>query len=133
MNMNKFFMIAIAATVLSLSVSSHQAEAGRRWHGGPGGTTVADRWAARRAAQVPWHGQYYSPQWGRPVAVVLPPTVKTHTTWSWGVAGTRVTPVYHQFGRAYPGKAQGRMRLRPTPAWPSNTGQLGYYPIRGPW
>lgn len=98
-------------------------------HGGK-----ADRWAKANAAGVPWDGGYYDVMWGEPVALVVPPTAELQTHYNWGVAQTSVTPIYHQFQRAYPGPyvAGGRGFL-PAPAWPHSTDQLGVYYVRGPW
>jgi len=83
-----------------------------------------------------WHGHHYHTEWGRPVAMVVPPTAGRQTKWSWGVANTTSTPIYHQYGRQYPGAgphlAPGS-GFRPTPYWPSHTDQFGVYYVRGPW
>ena len=96
----------------------------------------ADWIAAQRAAAKSWHAGYYHTQWGGPVALMVPPTVRTHTRWGWGVAQTSVEPLYHQFRRPYPGPvgaAGPASPLLPTPRWPSHTDQFGVYPVRGPW
>lgn len=93
-----------------------------------------DRQAARRAAVTAWHGSYQNTQYGRPTAVVVPPTAHMQSSYSWGVAQTRMTPIYHQFGRGYPGHAApAGLPFQPTPRWPSHTDQFGYYYVRGPW
>ncbi|MEJ5340807.1 MAG: hypothetical protein WHT09_04490 [Thermogutta sp.] len=90
--------------------------------------------AARRAMCTPWYGDYYNGAWGAPVAVVVPPTAEFQTHWGWGVGNMRVTTIDHQFTRNWPGPAMGgAVPLRPTPAWPQDTDQFGYYYIRGPW
>jgi hypothetical protein len=99
----------------------------------------ADWIAQQRAAQLSWHAGYYHTEWGTPVALMVAPTVRTHTRWSWGVAQTNVMPLYHQFERPYPGPVMGAeyggpaSPLLPTPRWPSHTDQFGVYYIRGPW
>lgn len=99
-----------------------------------GDWTRADRQAARRAAVTTWHGQYANTQYGRPTAVVVPPTANMQSSYSWGVAQSRMNPVYHQYGRAYPGQAApAGLPFSPTPRWPSHTNQSGYYYARGPW
>lgn len=99
-----------------------------------GETTHADRTAYRRAAITPWHGDYYHYQYGRPVALVVPPTAHMQSSYSWGVAQTRMMPIYHQFGRGYYGEYElGGGMFAPTPRWPSSTDQFGVYPVRGPW
>jgi hypothetical protein len=87
------------------------------------------------AAQRPWHGPYAYTQWGTPVALVVPPNSKMHTSWSWGVSQSEMIPIYHQFHRDYPGGLAlgGGAQINPTPYWPSHTDQFGVYPVRGPW
>lgn len=101
------------------------------------GMTHHDVWAAYMASRTPWHGQYYHTNWNRPVALVVPPIANNHTSWGWGVNGTRVMPIYPQFHRRFPGAAYGGYasggRLYPTPNWPSDTEQFGVYYVRGPW
>lgn len=82
----------------------------------------------------PWHGGYYAQQYGQPTALVVPPTVRTRQTLSWGVSQNLMYPVEHQFGRSAnsPGAAVPG-QFRPTPIWPSHTDQFGYYYVRGPW
>ena len=94
----------------------------------------ADRIGRYYAAQRPWHGPYAYTPWGMPVAMVVPPTSKMHTSWSWGVAQSEMIPIYHQFHRDYPGPGfGGPLDIYPTPYWPSHTDQFGVYPVRGPW
>lgn len=97
------------------------------------GAPFGNRMARNRAQMVPWHGNYYHTMWGQPVALVVPPTSGTQTHYSWGVANTDVTPIYHQFSRSYPGPYGGGYGFRPTPRWPSHTMQFGVYYVRGPW
>lgn len=87
------------------------------------------------AAQRPWHGPYAYTPWGMPVALVVPPTSKFHTSLSWGVSQSEMVPIYHQFHRDYPGVMAigGGTPIYSTPYWPSHTDQLGVYPVRGPW
>ncbi len=99
-----------------------------------GTAQYAHYWNQWHAQQAPWHGNYYHTQWGRPLALVVPPTAAFQTNWSWGVGRTTVTPIYHQFARPYPGEMSGAAgTLRATPLWPSNTSQFGVYYVRGPW
>jgi hypothetical protein len=95
--------------------------------------TLKSRASYRQSQTYPWHGQYYDVAWGVPVAVVVPPTAEAQTHLGWGVGATRVTPIQHQFQRAYPGPGGGGGPFLPPPAWPSSTDQLGDYYIRGPW
>ena len=76
---------------------------------------------------------YYDPAWGQPLALVVPPTAEMQTQYGWGVGATRVTPIYHQFHRAYSGPDVGQGGFLPTPMWPSDTLQFGVYYVRGPW
>ncbi|MCS7305960.1 MAG: hypothetical protein NZ602_12745 [Thermoguttaceae bacterium] len=96
--------------------------------------TLMGAWAQRRAQTISWHDYYYDPAWGMPVAVVVPPRAKAQTQWGWGVGNTRVIGIPHQFQPGYP--APGifdRSLFQPTPPWPNDTTQFGYYYIRGPW
>jgi hypothetical protein len=119
--------------ILSIAVAlfagwTHEAQAG---HG-----TLKGRVSYRQSQTYPWHGGYYDTAWGTPVALVVPPTAEAQTHLGWGVGATRVTPIQHQFQRAYPGAGVGgytRSGFRPTPPWPSSTDQFGDYYIRGPW
>jgi hypothetical protein len=100
---------------------------------------VGNDWSNRKAQwfamQYPWHAQYAHWRYGQPVALVVPPTANAQTSWSWGVGSARMTPLYHQYGRPYPGDGGGRdmCPFYPTPHWPSSTDQFGVYYIRGPW
>jgi hypothetical protein len=90
--------------------------------------------AAHRSERSSWHQPYYHTAWGRPLALVVPPTARTETSWGWGVAQSSVTPIYQQFKRPYPGgESSDYGSLLGTPPWPSHTNQFGVYYIRGPW
>jgi hypothetical protein len=97
------------------------------------GTPLNNWLARRRARQYPWHGYYYHTGWGQPVAQVVPPTAPLQTHWSWGVAQTSVTPIWHQFRHGWPGPYEGGIGFWGTPRWPSHTDQFGVYYVRGPW
>jgi len=98
-------------------------------------------WIAQQQANTrSWHAGYYDTQYGAPLALVVPPTVRTQTRFGWGVNQTTMLPIYHQYDRPYPGAVGGgegaysaTTALRPTPRWPSHTDQFGVYYIRGPW
>ena len=93
-------------------------------------------YAYRQARVLPWHNGFYDVAWGEPIALVVPPTAEYQSNYGWGVGGTRVAPIYHQFGRPYPGPpgyVDSWGRFIPTPHWPSDTQQFGVYYIRGPW
>ena len=92
--------------------------------------------AAYRQQWTSWHGDYYYTAWGTPVSLVVPPTAEMTTDYHWGVGGTRITPIYHQFRPGFPGYGPpgvGPVAFRPTPRWPSDTNQFGVYYNRGPW
>lgn len=93
----------------------------------------ANQDAERQANWMPWHGGYYHPAWGQPLALVVPPTANTRTSLSWGVAQTEVNSIYHQYHRRYPGYGGDFSQFRGRPYWPSHTDQFGVYYIRGPW
>ena len=82
-----------------------------------------------------WHAGYYHTMWGRPVALVVPPTATHQTNWGWGIGNTRVTPIYPQFmgptTSAVTAMPYGP--YLPTPYYVSDTLQIGVYYIRGPW
>ena len=89
----------------------------------------------RRAQLYNWHAQYAYTNYGRPTALVVPPTADLQTNWSWGAPSMRISRIDHQFTRNYPGPgpyAAGRP-FRYTPAWPQSTQQFGVYYVRGPW
>lgn len=94
----------------------------------------ADYLARRYSDARPWHGPYYHTNYGVPLALVVPPNSKMISSYGWGVTATEINPIYHQYGRSFPGyiDASGALLL-PTPPWPSHTDQFGVYPIRGPW
>ena len=129
--MKRTLVIALAAVALTVALGTdRQVQA----DGGYWERTSADRWAANHAVWRPWHGPYNNEVYGRPLAVVLPPTVTAQTNWAWGVGRTRVTPMYHQFRRCYPGPYAGNPGvLYNTPDQPSSTTQFGAYYIRAPW
>lgn len=88
------------------------------------------------ALSYPWHCNYYHAEWGSPVALVVPPTAEKQWNMGWGVSNDRLSRIYHQFGRAYPGEYVGGgegQQFLPTPRWPSDTSQFGVYYVRGPW
>ncbi len=93
----------------------------------------ARRAAARNATQS-WNGVYYKAEWGMPLAVVVPPTAKSQSDYSWGVPSYRTSPVAPQYAPGYPEAGVYQRRFfRPVPSQPSDTTQLGVYSVRGPW
>lgn len=90
-------------------------------------------WNQQQANIHSWHGGYNTWRWGQPTAMVVPPTASYMSSYNWGVAQTRSTPIHHQFGRgpgSYGGIAGGGMN---TPYQPWSTDQFGYYPVRASW
>ena len=83
------------------------------------------------AQEYTWHGGYYAPQWGAPVALVVPPTARREYNYGWGVNSTRLSRINHQFSRGWRGSGNGPFQAAPT--WPQDTSQMGYYYVRGPW
>jgi hypothetical protein len=82
----------------------------------------------------PWQCGYYYTPWGAPTALVVPPTAEKQYSMGWGVGNTRLTRIYQQYGRPYPGAMLGPGgRFLATPYWPSDTAQFGVYYVRGPW
>ena len=81
-----------------------------------------------------WQGGYYDVAWGMPLAVLVPPTARWQTDYSWGAGGTRISPINPGFQRQYPGPESAyRMgAYLPAPVQPSDTRQMGDYNVRGP-
>lgn len=124
----KTLRILVAAAIVASAIGL----AGKAQAEGP--RVRAYRLAYSYAAARPWHGNYYHTNYGVPLALLVPPHSKMMTSYGWGVTATEINPIYHQFGRTYPGElASGGMMVLPTPPWPSHTDQFGVYPIRGPW
>ncbi len=88
------------------------------------------RW---RAGLRPWHGRYANVQYSAPVAQVVPPTAEWQTDYGWGSVSSRMTRIDHQFQRPWPNGRWTPYGFMPTPGYPSDTPQFGYYYIRGPW
>jgi hypothetical protein len=86
----------------------------------------------RRAQMTNWHGSYAYTPYGRPTALVVPPTANLQTNWNWGVGSSRICRIDHQFTRddLGPGSSGGALA---TPVWPQDTTQFGVYYVRGPW
>ncbi len=124
-------------TILALLVGSGLLLGHTAAHAGPPGYygySQADAWMYYQAHAGPWHAPYRNTATGRPVALVVPPIANLQTHYNWGVTGTTMTPIYHQFGRSYPGSyGYGGEEIRNTPYWPSSTDQFGIYSVRGPW
>mgnify|MGYP001817773525 CR=1 FL=1 len=79
-----------------------------------------------------WHMPYAHAEWGRPVALIVPPNVNMQTDYAWGVGRNRMTPINYQFARPY-ANPTAASPLYPAPTWPYDTQQVGVYYVRGPW
>ena len=119
-------------TILAVSAMLWSSQDAQAWWGR---REVANCWGYRFAQTMPWHGDYSYTPYGMPTALVVPPTANMQTSMGWGVTQSSMRPIYHQFGRPYPGDALGGYGGygRPTPRWPSHTDQFGVYYVRGPW
>jgi hypothetical protein len=93
---------------------------------------TANRWGQAHAQTMPWHAPYYHTSYGRPVALIVPPTVASSTHLGWGVTATETRPIYSQFRRGGLG-IFNRAGLHGTPPWPQHTDQFGVYYVRAPW
>ncbi|MBA2117988.1 hypothetical protein [Bremerella alba] len=114
---------------LTIGGSVQTAEAGWLW-----GRGYSNNANAQHASNLPWHGGYAYQNYEAPVAMVVPPNANMQTNYSWGMPSSRMTPVYHQFGRANAGGITGHpSSLGVTPYWPNDTQQFGVYSVRGPW
>lgn len=86
----------------------------------------------RRAQMYNWHAQYAYTDYGRPTALIVPPTADLQTNWSWGAPSMRISRIDHQFTRNYAGPGStGPWSY--TPHWPQDTAQFGVHYVRGPW
>lgn len=120
-------LLAVALTAIAFAVQAPEAKAGDPY-------AMTQVWAHNYAMDRPWHGQYYNQNYGRPLALVVPPTAHMRQTLSWGVSQNKTYPIYHQFGRSANSPGAGsRGQFRATPNWPSHTDQFGVYYVRGPW
>lgn len=90
-------------------------------------------WPLARAQYYNWHGAHAHTEYGRPVAMVVPPTAQLQTTYSWGVGSSAVSRIDHQFGRHYSGPGPHGGPFQPTPVWPQSTTQFGVYHVRSAW
>jgi hypothetical protein len=80
-----------------------------------------------------WHGYYYDPAWGMPVALVVPPCSCKQANLGWGPGSARTDHIRAKFKHICPGPGvYDRGAFQPTPPWPSDTTQFGVYYIRGP-
>ena len=120
-------ILRMTALLASLSLLAN-CESALAVHGGR-----VPRRATDRAQYYPWHGGYVHTEYGAPVALVVPPTARLQTNWSWGTGSSRIQRIDHQFGRNWPGPYGGGQGFLWTPPWPSDTTQFGVYPVRAPW
>ena len=126
--MKKFILgLAVIAVALLLQADLVQAQEGpaRR---------IRRVFAPGQYTVTTWHGHYYNPVYGMPIAIVVPPNANTMRSQGWGVASSQMMPLRSQYGTAYPGTVTGSLtRFQSRGAFPSNTRQFGYYYVRGPW
>ncbi|MGC4004431.1 MAG: hypothetical protein QM811_15460 [Pirellulales bacterium] len=127
--MQRFLLSACATLVVTVAIGRDSAA--QYPYVEPYNTAAAQ--AASVGQGLPWHNKYYHQSYGEPYALVVPPTAEYQTHYAWGVGGMRNTPIFHQYGRTYPGSAPASYRFRHPPYWPDDTNQFGVYYIRGPW
>ncbi len=79
-------------------------------------------------------GPYYNVAWGMPLTVVVPPTARSQTDYSWGVPSVRVSPITSQFQYQSPPPSSSYQmgQYPPAPPQPSDTQQIGDYYGRAP-
>jgi hypothetical protein len=117
--MKSQFLSTVVAAAVALTCLEQAAQAG---HG------------RAKSPDPAWHGGYYEPEWGMPLALVVPPNAEMQAHYGWGVGATRTTPIFYQYQPGYPNPGYyNRAWFQPVPPWPSSTDQLGVYYIRGPW
>jgi hypothetical protein len=136
--LKRCFLVAAAAVLFVLMTFPKTASAVRWW--GCDGCGVCDCGSDYgvmkplcRAQSYNWNRNYAYYQYGRPLALVVPPTANLQTNWGWGVSSSRVSRIDHQFGRNYPGQGPFSGPSKHTPRWPQDTNQFGVYYVRGPW
>ena len=136
--LKRCFLVAAAAVLLALATFPETASAIKWW--GCDGCAVCDCGSDYgvmkplcRAQFYNWNRNYAYYQYGRPLALVVPPTANLQTNWGWGVSSSRVSRLDHQFGRNYPGRGPFGGPFKHTPRWPQDTNQFGVYSVRGPW
>ena len=71
----------------------------------------------RKVATTPGTAITITPPMAGPVALVVPPTAGMQSRLALGVGGTRISPIYHQFGRGYPGRRLFWRPAIPADAW----------------
>jgi hypothetical protein len=80
-----------------------------------------------------WNGAYYAPEVGVPQALVVPPHSFKQTSLGSTLGASHADFVCPQFRRDYPAGSTYLRTFQPAPVWPSDTQQMGYYYVRGPW
>ena len=118
------FLLSVATIVVALGIEARA-----------DGSYAAQKRYFLRAQTRSWHSAWYDPSLGRPWGLVVPPTAEFQSQYGWGVPSSRTMPIYHQYGRPYPGPGgiPGGQGLMPTPNIPSDTVQFGIHYGRGPW
>ena len=91
--MKKFILgLAIIATALLLQADMAQAE-------GPA-MKLRRVFAPGHHNVGTWHGHYAHPNYGQPIAIVVPPNANTMRSQGWGVASSQMVPLRSQFETA---------------------------------
>lgn len=115
-------LLVLIASILATTVSAHA-----------GGRRLRNR-NIEPASGDSWTGNYYEPAWGMPLALVVPPTARYQSSYSWNVGGTQRMPV----GAQFQAEAQGpesvyhQGQFMPMPVQPNSTEQSGVNYVRGP-
>src|SRR5688572_3064725 len=123
---NTRLLILAAGTALCLTAAQARAQNGASYETH---SPIAQDYAVSGGGQmsVPeqsdWHAGYYHTMWGRPVALVVPPTARYQTNYGWGIGNTRVTPIYPQFLGPMNSEVTAMQYgpYRPTPYYVSDT------------
>ena len=102
-------------------------------HAGYPFTRLEQRIVCHGTQCAAWNGSYYSPAVGVPQALIVPPQCVTQTSLGSTIGGSHVNFVCPQFRRDYPAGSTYQGTFQPAPVWPSDTQQMGYYYVRGPW
>ena len=98
------------------------------------GGTAAPAGGAQMPSVGGYMGPYYDVAWGMPLTIVVPPTARTQTDYSWGVPSTRISTIDSQFRyqSPAPSSAYGMGQYPPAPPQPSDTQQVGDYYGKAP-
>ena len=124
---SKFWAGVSLALLLSAFTIETEVQAGRR-------NRIMQSWERQHADQTSWNGAYAHQSTGTPIALIVPPTVRSMRVFNWGVSGNTISPVYHQYSlNRFSANSAPRRPFHRTPMYPSSSSQFGVYYIRGPW